>query len=100
VLIFDGLFLLRPQPLGYWDLTIHLVAEERRDSAWQHYLYDDLPHEEAARIAETEERLTKARWPRYRDGWALYQNDADPRRTANIVIDNDDLANPNIVQNR
>src|SRR5918997_2650479 len=69
VLVFDGLFLLRPELRDHWDLTVHLLAESRR-------LQD------------------RERWPRYVDGYQRYLDDADPVARATLVVDNDDLAAP------
>ena len=94
VLIFDGLFLLRPELRGHWDLTVHLVADHRREAAWRSYLEDGLPADPAAREAEVGRRLERARWPRYREGWQRYLDDCAPIDRADVVVDNDDLAAP------
>jgi uridine kinase len=94
VLIFDGLFLLRPELRGCWDLTVHLVADRRRGAAWRSYLEDGLPADPAGREAEVGRRLERARWPRYAEGWQRYLDDADPLARADLVVDNDDLAIP------
>lgn len=70
VLLFDGLFLHRPELAPYWDLTVLLVAPSR---------------------APTEGH-------RYVDGWRLYLERCRPEERATIVIDNDDLAAPSIVR--
>jgi len=97
VLVFDGLFLLRPELAGHWDLTVHLVAEQRRDEGWRSYLYDDLPARGPERQDEIDARLDRARWPRYRDGWRLYVEQVDPADVATIVVDNDDFAAPRVL---
>jgi uridine kinase len=98
VLVFDGLFLLRPEFAGFWDLTVFLVAPGRREAAWQHYLNHELPHDPTARKAEIEARTVRARRQRYIDGQELYERECDPRQNASIVIDNDDLAVPHVVR--
>lgn len=68
VLLFDGLFLHRPELVDAWDLTVFLVADQRRAAAGHR--------------------------PRYVEGQRRYEAEADPRRRATFVIDNDDLAEP------
>jgi uridine kinase len=94
VLVFDGLFLLRPELRGKWDLTVHLVADRRREAAWRSYLEGGLPADPAEREAEVGRRLERARWPRYTDGWQRYVDDCAPLERADVVLDNDDLAAP------
>jgi uridine kinase len=94
VLVFDGLFLLRPELAEHWQLTVHLQAERRREDGWRSYLHDDLPEHEPGRQEEIERRLSRARWPRYSEGWQLYVDQVDPLKAATIVIDNDELATP------
>jgi uridine kinase len=96
VLVFDGLFLLRPELRGHWDLAVHLLADRRREAAWRTYLEDGLPADPADREAEVERRLERARWPRYRDGWQRYLDDAAPSERADVIVHNDDLAAPAI----
>lgn len=72
VLVFDGLFLHRPELVRYWDLTVFLVADARREAAWQAYLGRDLPSKETARVAAVAERMASARRARYVEGQRLY----------------------------
>lgn len=96
VLVVDGLFLLRPELAPLWHVTGYLQADERRERAWTEYLYADLPADGPARQRELEQRLARARWPRYHEGWQLYLDSVDPAATATVVIDNDDFATPTI----
>ena len=43
VLVFDGLFLHRPEFAHLWDVSVFLDADERRDAEWLQFLLDDLP---------------------------------------------------------
>ena len=97
ILVFDGLFLHRDELVEYWDLTVFLIAEARREMAWQSYLTTDLPHDPAARDAEIARRVTRARRERYVEGQALYEREAAPQLRADVVIDNDDLAHPRVI---
>ncbi|MGY6500978.1 MAG: uridine kinase [Acidimicrobiales bacterium] len=97
VLIVDGLFLQRPELRAVWDAVIFLAADARCDREWLDFLLADLPEDPSARARTIDERLGRARWPRYRHGWARYVTDVDPEGRATLVIDNDDLAVPSVV---
>lgn len=98
VLVFDGLFVHRPDFGARWDVTVFLEADARRDREWLDFVLSDLPTDPVAGAAELDRRLERARWPRYRRGWDVYVADADPRGNASVVIDNNDLARPRIVE--
>lgn len=72
VLIFDGLFLHRSEFREFWDQTVFLTADQRLDAAWLDFLLSDLPAHATDRAQLLDERLRRARWPRYRDGWRRY----------------------------
>lgn len=69
ILMFDGLFIHRPELRGYWDYSIYLDASER------------------------ERRGLAAR---YVDGWRLYTKECGPASLATRVVDNSDLAAPTL----
>jgi uridine kinase len=98
VLVFDGLFLHREELAGFWDVSVVLDADERRNAEWLRFLLDDLPASATHRAAELDRRLAIARWPRYRQGWSSYVDDVAPHDRATVVIDNNDLANPRILE--
>jgi uridine kinase len=100
ILVFDGLFLHRPELVGYWDFTVFLTAESRKEAAWQDYLTRDLPDDDKARAVEIAARGERAGRHRYMDGQALYEREARPRERANMVIDNDELASPHVIAHR
>jgi uridine kinase len=82
VLLFDGIFLLRPELVGLWDLRIYLDIS-----------YDEMMLRGVKRDggdAETKELYTN----RYMPGQKLYQLHSSPKRKADIVIDNRDPLNP------
>jgi uridine kinase len=85
ILLFDGVFLLRAELLGYWDLTIFVDAPfnitVRRMS---HRDGTSSPDPDAA-----ENR-------RYVYGQRLYLQHCDPKSAATIVVNNSDLASPGI----
>jgi len=85
ILLFDGVFLHRPELLSYWDLSIFL----------------DAPFEVTiARAAGRDGSSPDVNAPenrRYVEGQQLYLRTCEPRRAASIVIDNQDLASPELV---
>jgi uridine kinase len=98
VLVFDGLFVHRPELAGFWDLSVLLVADVRREREWLEYLESDLPSTPIERTAELDRRLTRARWPRYRDGWRLYVDTDRPDQVATMIVDNDDIEHPRVIR--
>lgn len=98
VLVFDGLFLHRPELRNHWDLSVYLEAAKRRNQDWLNYLLGDLPDDPVQRAAVIDERLERARWPRYRHGWHHYLAQDTPHERATLVIDNNDLAAPTLIR--
>jgi uridine kinase len=94
VLVFDGLFLHRPELNGHWGVTFFLDADVRRDREWLRFLLDGLPDDDVERAATLDLRLARARWPRYGDGWRCYVDAAQPASEATVVIDNNDVRTP------
>jgi uridine kinase len=86
ILLFDGIFLLRPELLSYWDLTLFVDAPfnvtvarmSRRDGT------------SSPDVDAVENR-------RYVDGQRLYLQTCDPRNAAMLVLNNEDLASPELV---
>ncbi len=86
VLLFDGVFLLRSELMGYWDFTIFIEADfettlgraERRDRV----LFGGV--EEVRRRYEQ----------RYIPGQRLYYAESRPKQRADVVVDNNDPGNP------
>lgn len=89
-LLFDGVFLLRPELRDQWTLRIYLRVSEdvtlaralRRDHA----------------LFGSEEAVIERYRLRYLPGQALYRREARPQNQAHIVIDNDDPARPKILK--
>ena len=98
VLVFDGLFVHRPELVGFWDASIYLSADERLDRRWLDHLLTDLPEEPSRQAAALDDRLRTARWPRYRDGWFNYATTVDPAAISSISIDNNDLSHPRVMR--
>ncbi len=98
VLIFDGLFLQRPEFDDFWNLVVFLEADRRVDQQWLDFLLADLPDDASRRAVAVDERLTRARWPRYRAGWTTYVEAARPVDRASVVVDNNDFAGARLVR--
>ncbi len=86
VLLFDGIFLLRPELAGYWDFTVFVEASfatalaraEQRDAA------------SFGGVEQVRRRYEQ----RYIPGQRLYYAEARPRERADVVVDNNDPRNP------
>ncbi len=90
ILIMDGIFLLRPEILPCWDLTIYLVTDFKNSMTRGIARDTELigSSEEAAR--------------RFRDRYILcqhlYNREANPLDKADILIDNNDLKSPQFLR--
>jgi uridine kinase len=85
ILVFDGIFLHRPELRGYWDFSIFLevgVAVSMARCAQRDGTSPD-PHAPANR--------------RYVEGQQLYLRECQPWQSATIVINNEALESPRIV---
>jgi uridine kinase len=88
VLLFDGVFLLRPELRGCWDYSVFVRADfavtvaraERRD---------------AARFGGAAE-VRRRYGARYVPGQLLYLAECDPGRWASVVVDNNDPTRPRL----
>lgn len=85
VLLFDGIFLHRPELAGYWDYSIFLHASFPTTFA-RMCVRDGFDRDPFA-----------ASNRRYVEGQQLYLAACEPARKASVVIDNDDLRNPRIL---
>ena len=90
VLLFDGVFLLRPELAAHWDFTIFvdaafeitLARAERRD---------------AAMFGGVEEVRGLYR-RRYIPGQKLYLAEARPKERAEVIVDNNDPLHPSVAR--
>jgi uridine kinase len=78
ILLFDGIFLHRPELRGYWDFSVYLHVEWARNHRVRHH----------------PDQVSR----RYSEGQALYLRECQPDARASVLIDNDDLAGPFIVR--
>jgi uridine kinase len=90
VLLIDGIFLLRPRLMPFWDLTLYLDVDYTHTVARgvlrDAELYDS-PDEAAQRYQE-----------RYVPGQKLYHQHANPLDKADILIDNNNLEAPEFLR--
>jgi uridine kinase len=88
ILLFDGVFLLRPELAGYWDYAIFVdVSFEtslKRAMCRDRYLFGD-PEEVRRRYIQ-----------RYIPGQQIYLRDCQPKSKAHAVLGNDVPANPTL----
>lgn len=86
ILLFDGVFLLRPELARHWDLSVFL----------------DAPFEVTVpRMAHRDQTSPSLDAPanvRYIEGQKLYLRACEPIRRATIVVNNEDLESPTIVR--
>ncbi len=86
VILFDGVFLQRPELYPYWDLKVFLDVS-----------FDEVQRRAVVRDKELfgsdETTLAKYRG-RYIPGEKIYLSEVRPAEKADIVIDNNDYRNP------
>src|SRR5262245_22573657 len=86
VLIFDGIFLHRPELMEYWDYSIFLRVD-----------FDtSIPRCARARPELSPDPRAESN-RRYVDGQRIYLRTCEPEKLATIVIDNEDLDAPSVV---
>jgi uridine kinase len=89
VLLCDGVFLFRPELNDLWDLRLFVDTDPaealrrgvERDRSWM------------GRRAAAEERYHV----RYMPGERLYVEKIDPRRRADVIVENTDPASPKLL---
>ena len=85
ILLFDGIFLHRPELLPYWDLSIFLDAP-----------FEVTIPRAAGRDGSSPE-IDAPENRRYVEGQQLYLRTCEPKRAATIVINNENLELPEVV---
>jgi uridine kinase len=90
ILLMEGVFLLRPELIRYWDYRIFLFVEFEqvisRAKVRDQYLFG------------ADEEIEKRYRNKYIPGQQMYLRESNPFSNANIVIDNNDFNNPIIVK--
>jgi len=90
ILLFDGIFLQRPELAGAWDLVIFLVVDFRE-------VLRRAVARDAERFGSSEAAAARYR-ARYIPGEKLYLETCHPEDTADVVIDNTLPARPVLVR--
>jgi uridine kinase len=86
ILLFDGVFLHRPELRSHWDFSVFLEAP-----------FDVTIPRCAGRDGSSPD-VDAAENRRYVDGQQLYLQECEPARAATMVINNEDLGSPEIVR--
>lgn len=92
ILLFDGVFLLRPELTQYWDFSIFLDVDFR--ISVPRAVRRDISDNDRNWDANT---LRKRYKYRYVPGQRLYFQQAKPKQQASIIVDNNDYWNPIII---
>jgi uridine kinase len=90
VLLFDGVFLLRLQLRGCWDVGIFLAVNP--DEVLRRALVRD------GQLMGGPDGVRERYRGRYLPAQDLYRADAAPEASADVVIDNTDPARPHVVK--
>jgi uridine kinase len=88
VLLFDGVFLLRPELIDAWDMRVFVAvpfSETQRRAAVRDTAYFG-----------SEAEALRAYAGRYVPGQQLYFAEARPQETADVVVDNEDPDRPRL----
>ena len=94
ILLFDGVFLLRPELINHWDYSIFVDVD-----------FDiSVPRAVARDVAQSKGQLdvesTRKKYnQRYVPGQMIYLQDAHPKSLANIIVENNDFKHPKIIVN-
>jgi len=86
ILLFDGVFLQRPELLSHWDLTVFVDAPFNVTVARM-----------SERDGATPPDADAVENRRYVEGQRLYLRECDPRNAAMFVFNNEDLVSPELL---
>jgi uridine kinase len=89
-LVVDGVFLQRPELAGMWSLVVYLTVSPETS------LLRGIARDSGA--LGTTARVTERYLHRYLAGQAIYRAEADPDANADIVVDNEDPASPQVLR--
>lgn len=93
VLVFDGIFLMRPELRHYWDLSIFLRVSFTENT--KRTVIRDF--DQTTSEIKTEESFISRHNSRYIAGQQLYLDQVNPESLADIVIDNENPADPTFI---
>ncbi len=94
VLIFEGIFLHRPELSNYWDFSIFVhsdfkITKERAQK-----------RERDINMFETPGKIRKMYTQRYIPGQQIYLNKESPSTKANAILNNNNINNPHLIMNK
>ena len=89
VLLFDGIFLLRPEFVEYWDFSIFINVDF--EASVSRVIDRDLSFPGRHMDAES---LRLRYHQRYIPGQLIYLREAKPKEHASVILDNNDLETP------
>ena len=93
VLLCDGIFLLRPGLFDYWDFSIYVQVDFK--VAVTRAVARDLPQDAIPKVVQS----FKNRYSnRYVPGQQIYLRDAMPVENATLIMDNNDLTAPRLME--
>ncbi len=92
ILVMDGIFLLRPLLVGYWDVKVFL------DVGFEVTVPRAVLRAQTGQSRQSEQEIVKAYADRYIPGQKLYFEESCPQQAADIVIDNTDFDNPVVLR--
>lgn len=92
ILLFDGVFLLRPELYDYWDVRIFLQVPFEK-------VLERASIRDAGLLGDVQE-VERRYQIRYIPGQQLYLNAVHPEQKADIVVDNSDFNKPLIISNK
>ena len=92
ILLFDGIFLLRPAIIEHWDFSIFLDIDF--DISVPRAVARDVPDSEDPFTLQT--ALAKYNH-RYVPGQKIYLAEARPKEKANVIVINNDWSNPRLI---
>ena len=90
ILLFDGVFLLRPELISHWDFRIYVEVEF--DISVPRAVQRDLRNVSG----ESGEKIYARYQRRYMPGQRLYFEEANPKQRADVIFENNDINAPRI----
>ena len=90
VLVFDGVFLLRPELAGCWELSVYVAVPP--EVSFQRGLERD------SLLMGADQEAADRYLHRYLPGQALYEAEISPASIADVVVENSDFQNPVIMK--
>ena len=94
ILVFDGIFLLRPELIKYWDFSIFVYVDFSTAITRGIRRYFDVS------IHPSDEDSIRRKYvARYIPGQQIYLKESEPRQRADLILDNNNFEHPKIILN-